>query len=121
MPAGVYTVTFDLSAAKFMTTGGMDDAFCKNMAVAVPAKKLRWMKISYPDGKLTVQWPGTQIATARGECAFDIGSRTVPAKIVFAAGHGTGTSDFAIGVPNHTDESCNVTGATLTVEPAPHE
>ena len=116
MPAGTYAVTFDLSAAKFTTTGGMDLDLCKQLATSVAATKLRSMTISFPGGTLAVEWPRSQIVTARGECAFDIASRMVPAKIAFSEAKGTGTSDYAIGSPRNADESCNVGGAKLTLE-----
>jgi hypothetical protein len=111
----------DLSSAQItqVNTGMSDTVWCKALLEAVPAQSMAAMKIAYAQGRLAVDWSGSQSLTVAGGCEFEITSPPMPARITFAGGKGTGTTTYSIGTPNHPDESCTATGARLTIEPAP--
>lgn len=119
VPEGDYAVRVDLSSAQIsqVNTGMSDTVWCKSILGAVPAQSMTAMKIAYTDGKLAVDWAGAKALTIESDCEFEILSPPMPAKIVFAGGHGTGTTTYSIGTDNHPDESCTATGATLRIEP----
>jgi hypothetical protein len=72
------------------------------------------LRLSYPDGKLLVEWPNHMIVIVRSDCSFEL-KGAVPAKVTFEGGKGRGTADFAIGTPNHPDEQCSAKGVQLEI------
>jgi hypothetical protein len=116
IPAGEYSVIFDLSSAQITPQGSMSIEFCRSVAVAVPKVKLAKMKISYLEGGgLAVEWPNRRSVAVKNECELEITSEPAPSRIVFGDGIGHGTSDYVIGTgnPNERGDVCKVAGATL--------
>lgn len=120
MPAGMYRVRVDLSAAKISQANtGMDGTeWCRSMLEAVPASMLSTMRISYEEGRLAVEWPRTRpaILAGVGACGFEISAPPIPAKFAFERGAGRATGTYSIGTKNHPDERCTAEGATILVE-----
>ena len=121
IPAGLYTVKVDLSAAQLSqkNTGMADLTWCKSLLESVPATSMATMKITGDGGQMSVEWPPGQPMhlVAKGTCAFDITSLPMLSSITFADGKGSGTAGYTIGTQNHPDESCSAANAKLAIEP----
>lgn len=116
MPAGQYAVTWDLAAATVTPQGGgMSLEFCRPLAEAVPKAQLHTMTISFPAGRLAVDWGTRQIVDEKGQCGFEVSAPPVRAHVSFTDGAGSGTGEYAIGSSNHPDEACHVRGAKFTL------
>jgi hypothetical protein len=122
IPAGDYTVAFDLSAATITPTGTMSMGFCKPMAEQVPNAQLTKMKLYFADGRARADWPRPIDLEQEHECEVDVSSGPVHAHLVFERGVGRGTADYTIGAVNNPAErgdTCEVLGAKLTVTRTP--
>lgn len=114
MPTGEYTVTFDLTSAKF-DARGMDEDFCAKMAAELPRSQLTLMKLSFEAGKLLLDWPDRKPVVSVKTCSFALQGPPFAAHITFVDGAGTGTASYTLGSPDHPDEACSVRDAKLTI------
>lgn len=120
IPAGLYKVTVDLSAAKITQVNtGMDDiTWCRSMLEGVPTMQMNALRIDYDDGYLAVHWPPSRMVGVeqKGECAIAIANQPIPATFTFADGRAEGIGTYSIGTVNHPDEKCTATDAKFFLE-----
>jgi len=121
IPAGRYAVEVDLSSAKVAqaNTGMSDLTWCKSILEGVPKTAMATLEIKVAGGQLSLEWPPGQPArlAVRDTCSFDVTSPPMVSTITFANRKATGTTSYAVGSPNHPDESCSAVNATLALEP----
>lgn len=121
--AGTYQVRVDLADAKLsqVNTGMTDLRWCRSLLEGVPATTMAVMKIAVAAGQMTVEWPPGNPSTivALGPCSFAVTSPPMIAQLTFGkGGKAAGTTSYAVGTPNHPDESCSAVGAKLFLERA---
>jgi hypothetical protein len=112
MPTGRYKAAWDMGSATIK--GGTVE--CREQAGFVPMQNMGTMSIDVTDGALVVHWPNLLTIVSTAECAFDLTSQGVKGAVVFTDGKGAGVVDFAVGSPNHPEESCDVKGAKVSLE-----